>query len=246
VEKLTRGSIRPVLATLVLAALVLTVLTELLAGTAAAQQASRRYVPAKRILELGMRGHDVYRMQKRLAELKYYLGRPGGVFNQATLEAVWAFQEVAGIRSDGLVGRLTEHALVHPRAPRPLVGHGGALRVEIDLGRHVLVVYHRNRIALISHISAGGGYYYCSGGSCSHAITPTGNFRTTFRISGWDDAPLGMLYNPVFFLSDYAIHGEAYVPLQPVSHGCVRIPMDVAGIFPRLVPRSRIPVYIRK
>jgi hypothetical protein len=161
------------------------------------------------------------------------------VFNQATLGAVWAFQEVQGIESTGLVATHTERALVHPRIPRPFVRHGGALRVEINLDRHVLLVYPRNRILLISHVSTGGGYHhhYCSAGSCSAAITPTGNFRTTFRISGWDHAPLGMMYNPVYFFSDYAIHGEVDVPLLPVSHGRVRIPMDVARIFPRLVPR---------
>jgi hypothetical protein len=35
------------------------------------------------------------------------------------------------------------------------------------------------------------------------------------------------------------------VPLAPVSHGCVRIPMDVANIYPGLVPKSGIPVYVR-
>ena len=41
------------------------------------------------------------------------------------------------------------------------------------------------------------------------------------------------------------IHGDTYVPVQPVSHGRVRIPMDVANIFPGLVPRNGIPVYVR-
>jgi hypothetical protein len=49
----------------------------------------------------------------------------------------------------------------------------------------------------------------------------------------------------VFFYSGYAIHGDSYVPIQPVSHGCVRIPMDVANIFPGLVPANGIPVYVR-
>jgi len=230
----------------VLAALAITLLMGLLPDSAAAYESGRRYVPALRILGLGMSGHDVYRLQDRLAQLKYYPGRARGVFNQATLEAVWAFQEVQGIQTTGLVATHTERALVHPRFPRPFVRHGGALRVEINLGRHVLLIYHRNRIVLISHVSTGGGYHYCFAGSCSVAITPTGDFRTTFSISGWDHAPLGLMYNPVYFFSDYAIHGDLDVPLLPVSHGCVRIPMDVARIFPRLVPSPGIPVYLRK
>jgi peptidoglycan hydrolase-like protein with peptidoglycan-binding domain len=226
----------------VLAGLVITLMT----GTTVAQASATSYVPARRILEPGMSGHDVERLQDRLAQLTYYPGRARGVFNQATLEAVWAFQEVQGIQVTGLVAVHTERALVRPLTPSPFVRRGGALRVEINLGRHVLFVYHRNRVVLISHVSTGGGYYYCSAGSCSTAITPTGNFRTTFRISGWDHAPLGMMYNPVYFFSDYAIHGDLDVPLLPVSHGCVRVPMDVARIFPSLVPGPGIPVYIRK
>ena len=47
---------------------------------------------------------------------------------------------------------------------------------------------------------------------------------------GWVTVPLGQMYNPVFFIGTaYAIHGDADVPLQRVSHGCVPIPMDIAA-----------------
>jgi hypothetical protein len=201
-------------------------------------------MPAKRTLAWGMSGGDVRLLQLRLARLKYYPGSTSGYFGPGTLEAVWAFQEVQHLRVTGTVGRATRWALAHPRSPRPMVRNGGALRVEVDLGRRVLYVYHHDRIVLISHISSGGGYYYCSV-SCGYAVTPTGNFRTTWRFKGWHQSSLGFLYNPVYFHGGYAIHGEPEVPLGPVSHGCVRIPMDVASIFPGLVPRSGIPVYVR-
>jgi hypothetical protein len=55
------------------------------------------------------------------------------------------------------------------------------------------------------------------------------------------------MYNPVFFIGTaYAIHGDSVVPLQPVSYGCVRIPMDIAAFFPALVPAPGTPVYIRR
>ena len=192
-----------------------------------------------------MSGGDVRSLQLRLARLKYYPGSTRGYFGAGTLEAVWAFQEVQGLPVTGRVGRRMEWVLAHPRSPRPLVRHGGALRVEVDLGHRVLYVYHHNKIVLISHISTGGGYYYCSDG-CSYAVTPVGNFQTTRRVRGWEHAPLGWLYNPVYFYRGYAIHGDTEVPLVPVSHGCVRIPLDVARIFPSLVPKSGIPVYIRR
>jgi lipoprotein-anchoring transpeptidase ErfK/SrfK len=215
------------------------------ASTASAQVSSPGYVTAARTLGPGMNGSDIKRIQQRLAQLAYYPGPADGQFGTGTQEAVWAFQEVQGIPVTGTVDSQAGRALAMPRAPQPLVRNGGALRVEVSLGRRVLYVYHSNKIVLISHISSGGGYNYCDGG-CSYAITPTGNFRTAWRVKGWHRSRLGLMYNPVFFYGGYAIHGDTYVPLQPVSHGCVRVPMDVGDIFPSLVPGNGIPVYVRR
>ena len=214
------------------------------AYAAPAKVSAAAYTPATRTLRPGMRGNDVKRLQQRLAQLAYYPGTIDGHYGSDTEEAVWAFDEVQGMAASGTVTVKVERALVNPRYPAPLVRLGGALRVEVSLGRNVLYVYHHDKIVLISHISSGGGYYYCDSG-CSYAITPTGNFRTTWRVKGWHASSLGELYNPVFFYSGYAIHGDTYVPVQPVSHGCVRIPMDVANVFPGLVPTNGIPVYVR-
>ena len=74
------------------------------------------------------------------------------------------------------------------------------------------------------------------GGGCGYAVTPTGNFRTVVFMRGWVHVPLGEMYNPVFFIGTaFAIHGDTDVPLAPVSHGCVRIPMDIAAFFHKLV-----------
>ena len=216
------------------------------AQAAAPDAASSGYTPAKRTLREGMHGGDVRRLQDRLAQLKYYPGPRDGSFGPDTLEAVWAFQEVQRIPVTGVIGKRMDWRLAHPSAPRPLIRNGAPLRVEVDLRHEVLYVYHHGQIVLISHVSSGGGYYYCSAGSCSRAITPTGNFRTLWRVHGWHVAPLGLLYNPVFFYGGFAIHGDTDVPLQPVSHGCVRIPMDIAKFFPSLVPREGVPVYLRR
>lgn len=207
-----------------------------------------RYTTVHRALSYGSRGSDVRRLQRRLDALHYYPGARNGDFGMSTLEAVWAFQEVQGLPATGVVGRLTQRALRHPHMPRALVRRGGATRVEIDLDRHVLYVYRHHKIALISHVSTGGGYYFCSpGGGCGYAVTPVGNFRTRSYMPGWVRVPLGEMYNPVFFIGTaYAIHGETYVPLAPVSHGCVRIPMDVARFFHKLVRTHGTPVYVRR
>jgi lipoprotein-anchoring transpeptidase ErfK/SrfK len=203
---------------------------------------------ARRNLTLGMRGADVRLLQLRLTALHYYPGHADGWFGENTLEAVWAFQAVQGTRVTGTAGPATRRALAHPRDPGELVPAGGRVRVEVDLSRQVLVLYRAGQVALITHISSGGGYYYCSpSGGCGYAVTPTGDFTTTLFMPGWVSVPLGQMYNPVFFIgTSYAIHGSASVPLQPVSHGCVRIPMSVAGFLHNLIAVPGTPVYIRR
>ena len=195
-----------------------------------------------------MAGADVRALQSRLAALHYYPGPADGRFGQNTLEALWAFQAVQGLAVTGSAGPATRQALARPRTPGALVPAGGASRVEVDLSRQLLVLYQSGQVALISHISSGGGYYYCSpAGGCGYAVTPTGDFRTTVFLPGWVTVPLGQMYNPVFFIGTaYAIHGPLRFPCKPVSHGCVRIPMIVAEFFHRLVPVPGTPVYIRR
>ena len=229
------------------------------AGTAAAATASTTekaqltrltvaaYTPPARTLKDGMQGADVKALQQRLAALKYYPGTADGVFGANTLEAVWAFQEVNGLPADGVVGTATKKALVNPRAFKPRDPRQNGTRVEVNLTMRVLVLYQNHKIALISHVSGGGGYYYCSSGGCSYAITPTGNYRTTVYMPGWVAVPLGEMYNPVFFISTvYAIHGDTDVPVDPVSHGCVRIPMDIAAFFHTMVKTPGTEVFVYK
>ena len=208
---------------------------------------ARTQVASARALQPGMKGAKVKALQRRLAALKYYPGAIDGHFGTSTLEAVWAFYEVQRLKPHNYVSAAMKRALAHPRAPKVLVKHGGANRIEISLSRGVLVLYRHNKVQLISHVSSGGHYYFCNpGGSCGYAVTPTGNFRTRVFMRGWVHVPLGEMYNPVFFIGTaYAIHGDTDVPLVPVSHGCVRIPMDIAAFFHKLLKIPGEPVYIR-
>jgi hypothetical protein len=198
-------------------------------------------------LQVGSKGSSVKALQQRLAALKYYPGAIDGQFGTSTLEAVWAFYEVQGLPVHSYVSSAMKWALAHPKAPRPLVSRGGANRIEVSLTRHYLVLWRNNQPQLISHVSTGGHYYYCSpGGGCGYAVTPTGNFSTRVFMRGWVHVPLGEMFNPVFFIGTaFAIHGDTDVPLAPVSHGCVRIPMDIAAFFHKLVRIPGEPVYIR-
>jgi lipoprotein-anchoring transpeptidase ErfK/SrfK len=215
----------------------------------AASPALAAYVPPKAVLSLGMHGAAVRNLQKRLAALKYYPGPADGQFGLDTLEAVWAFKEVQGLpvnnANQDVVSRATERALVHPRAPKVLVPHGGSMRIEVNMSNETLVLYDHNKVELISHVSTGAG---CLPGQGCGWTTPTGNYHTIWFYNGWIHVPLGEMYNPVFFIgSTYAIHGElnTAVPWYPDSHGCVRIPFDIATFFHTLVKVRGTPVYIR-
>ncbi len=220
------------------------------AAMAASSASTTRTAPVApvRVLRPGMSDSAVKTLQRRLAALKYYPGSIDGRFGANTLEAVWAFQEVQGLPGEDYVSSAMQRALAHPRAPKVLDRAAGGNRIEVNLASEVLVLYHKNKIQLISHVSSGGGYFYCSpGGGCGYAVTPTGNFKTVVFMPGWVQVPLGEMYNPVFFIGTaFAIHGDTYVPLAPVSHGCVRIPMDIAAFFHTLVHIPGEPVIVRR
>ena len=200
----------------------------------------------QRVLRPGMSGQAVRLLQRRLAALKYYPGRVNGRFGSDTLEAVWAFQETQGLHPRNAVRPAMQRALASPRPPKVLVPHGGRLRVEVSLKDQVLVLYRRNHVALVSHVSTASGYYFCSPNGCGNAITPTGDFTTLSFMPGRVTVPLGEMYNPVFFIgTTYAIHGDTDVPRRPASHGCVRIPIHIAAFLYTLVPTPGTPVYIR-
>jgi peptidoglycan hydrolase-like protein with peptidoglycan-binding domain len=202
------------------------------------------YAPPKRNLVPGMKGADVKALQERLSSLKYYLGKADGQFGGDTQAALWAFQEINGIKVTGVVDAATKRALAQPKTYKsPSYPGKRATRVEVSQALEVLVLFKDNKISLISHVSSGGGYFYNGG---SQAVTPNGTYYTTVYMPGWVQVPLGEMYNPVFFISTvFAIHGDTYVPVGPASHGCIRVPMTVAAIFHNQLktPGTQVHVY---
>ena len=210
--------------------------------------------PLTGTLRPGMTGTAVRSLQQRLAWLHYYPGPLNGRFGTDTLEAVWAFKEVQGLPTAAGaddVDAAMQQALARPRLPQVLVPGGGATRIEVNLPAEVLVLYAHDQVQLISHISAGGGYHYrCpGGGTCGPALTPDGNYRARLFVAGWLNVALGRMYNPVFFIgTNFAIHGDVPIPLKPASHGCVRVPVDVANVLyqqVRIGQGGGTPIYIR-
>jgi hypothetical protein len=210
------------------------------------------FVAPKTTLKLGAKGSAVKLLQARLRELGYLPGRIDGQYGGATLTAVWAFQKAQGLPVSSRIGASVWRALENPRPPRVLVPRGRPYRVEVNLTTQLMVLYRNNRPQLISHISSGSGIPYVEWAEWNgrrqrfsgNARTPTGDYRTTWRRSGWHRSYLGQLYNPIFFNGGIALHGALSVPLYPASHGCVRLPMHVAEVLPKMLGTG-VPVHVR-
>jgi len=222
-------------------------------------QAGSTYVASGRTLRFGMRGSDVKALQKRLNYLHYYAGKADGHFGWDTMEAVWAFKEVqtgkAEPKHPDIVGKTMQWQLQHPKLPKVLLRKATWSRIEINKNAGVLVLYRHKKIVLISHVST-AAFNRPDG---SGWVTPDGKYRALWFAAGWVTGSLGSMWNPVVFTPNgaFAIHGEPNptstfgpdgVPLNAASHGCVRIPMDIANFFHDLIHISQTngtPIYIR-
>ena len=214
-------------------------------------------VPLDRRLKEGVKGDDVLRLQQRLAALKFDPGPLDGEFGQATKQAVWAFEKLVlktprkqatGVVTPEMWDLMQSNVEVKPRRDADSPSH-----VEIYLPEQVMVVFKGSEVMLITHISSGSNEPWCEEvvidpgeegnntmkqikvGVCGEAVTPPGIFYFYNRKQGNRESRLGSMYNPVYFNFGIAVHGAILVPLEPASHGCVRIPMSIARYFPALV-----------
>jgi lipoprotein-anchoring transpeptidase ErfK/SrfK len=191
------------------------------------------------VLKSGSVGTRTRAIQESLKFQRYDPGEPDGKFGLKTTQAVWAFQALNGLAKDGVVGPETEAAILAAKPQVMLRPELGPTHVEVDLTRQVMIVWRDGAPKLITHVSTGSQVPYCEdtdeGRNCGNAVTPEGTYQFGRRVEGWRVAPLGKLYNPVYFNGGIAVHGAPSVPNHPASHGCVRISMSIAEYFPSLV-----------
>jgi hypothetical protein len=187
--------------------------------------------------------YDVASVQKRLAELKYYVGPIDGKAGAGMTSSVMAFQKVNGLAADGGIGPQTLAALENPKTPS-LKG-GAGTRIEVDLTKQVLYYVQGNQLQRIMPVSSGNGATYSNpGGGTARALTPVGTYHIQRRISGVRNAPLGTLYDPLYFYQGWAIHGSNSVPAYPASHGCVRVTRsDAVWLFGRAPVGTQVVLY---
>jgi len=165
-------------------------------------------------LSLGTTSQTVSDLARQLAALHYAVPGFGPSFGEDLQESVWAFQKVQGLERTGAVDAAFWTRLGQPRIPRARYLEP-ASHIEVDKTRQVLYLVRNGQITLISPTATAGiaGYY-----------TPEGRFAIYEKRTGWDTSPLGVLWNPMYFVGGYAIHGGDPVPPYPASHGCVRVP----------------------
>lgn len=228
--------------------------------------------PITRELAEGVEGEDVRNLQIRLAELKFAPGPIDGIYGRATVQAVWAFEKLVmqvpredatGVVTPSMWEVMRGDVQILPRRQADTPRHA-----EVYLPEQVIVTFLAGRPTLISHMSSGDGKPWCEEvvidpgepgndspeqiekgeqlkiGVCGESVTPPGIFTFYRRSTGTRETKLGTLYNPVYFNAGIAVHGAILVPLKPASHGCIRIPMSVATLFPSMVQfRDRIYVF---
>ncbi|RPF22418.1 L,D-transpeptidase family protein [Myceligenerans xiligouense] len=173
-------------------------------------------------ITLGEQGEHVARMQERLRQLGYQVTSADGVYGGETWQAVVAFQKVAGLGRDGVVGPATQKALDNGVVP---VSRYGGTGIEVDLGRQVLLVVENGTVTRTFNASSGNGESYEALGAQYVANTPSGSYTVYRQVDGMRESSLdlGSLYRPKYFTGGIAVHGSPSIPAYPASHGCIRV-----------------------
>jgi hypothetical protein len=212
----------------------------------------------------GSSGEDVRQVQQRLTDLGFAPGPIDGQFGNGTQQAVWAYEKyVLGTPRANATGQVTnemwqamqDNITIGPRR----VNGAGSRHMEIYLPEQVAIVFHADKPVLIAHISSGEltadgkpdefcekvTYDTDKNGKpleepieeyiCALSKTPGGVFEFERKYEGLRRGPLGGMQNPVYFNYGIAVHGADNVPLEPVSHGCVRLNQTIAKTFQQLV-----------
>jgi peptidoglycan hydrolase-like protein with peptidoglycan-binding domain len=171
--------------------------------------------------------------ERRLLDMGYWTGAVDGVLDPATRSALITFQKWEG---RPVTGQLTLEELEAIRTSAfPKAREAGYAHVEVDIDRQVLLMVNDEGGVRVLPISSGSGKPFVDEGEMSIAYTPRGRFVVYDKIDGWAKGPLGSVYYTNYISGAVAIHGSRNVPIHPVSHGCIRIPIFAAREVSKLL-----------
>ena len=175
--------------------------------------------------------------EQRLFDMGYWTGPVDGLFDPASRSALIAFQKWEG---RPVTGRLTLDELEAIRASTsPKARETGYAHVEVDIDRQLLLLVNDEGNVRVLPVSTGSGKPFTEEGQTSIAYTPRGRFVVYDKVVGWDGPP-GSMYYSNYISGGVAIHGYPSVPIQPESHGCIRIPIFAARELSSLLPVGTI------
>ncbi|USQ78165.1 L,D-transpeptidase family protein [Ornithinimicrobium faecis] len=187
-----------------------------LGGSALAATASTR------LLRRGNTGTAVSSLQSDLSDTGYWCGSVDGIFGHLTQQAVWAAQKHHQLATDGVVGPLTRNAVASGSLPQPK--GGGGTRIEVHLGRQLLLVVRGGQTVHAFNTSTGNGEPYTLDGHTYRAVTNQGSWKVySTWSSGWQHGSLGDMWRPMYYDRGWAVHGSTSIPTYPASHGCSRL-----------------------
>lgn len=181
---------------------------------------------------------QVKEAERLLAQLGYWTGPIDGRFDVATQGALIAFQKW---ESRPVTATLTVEeieAIRASEAPKPR--DGVYEHVEVDLEKQVLLIVSAKGDVKVLPVSTGSGKTFADDNQQSIAYTPRGRFIIYDKLNGWEHGPIGRMYYPNYISGGIAIHGSRSVPTQPVTHGCIRIPMFAAREVSKQLPVGTI------
>lgn len=176
--------------------------------------------------------------ERRLSDMGYWTGAVDGRFDPATRSALIAFQKWEGRPITGLLTLDELEALRTSASPKAReLGYG---HVEVDLDRQVLLVVNDEGSVRVLPVSTGSEKSFMDKGQTSIAHTPRGRFLVYDKVIGWEKGPFRSMYYSNYISGGVAIHGYHTVPIQPESHGCIRIPNFAAREVSKLLPIGTI------
>jgi len=169
---------------------------------------------------------QVKEAERRLVDMGYWSGAVDGLLDATTRAALISFQKWEGRT---VTGQLTIDELEAIRAAAtPKAREDGYEHVEVDLDRQVLLLVAGDGRVRVLPVSTGNGKEFSYEGQTSIAYTPRGRFVVYEKGVGWENNVPGSMYYPNYISGGIAIHGSLNVPVEPASHGCIRIPMFAA------------------
>ncbi|HEY3041523.1 MAG TPA: L,D-transpeptidase family protein [Pyrinomonadaceae bacterium] len=176
--------------------------------------------------------------ERLLSDMGYWTGVVDGIFDPATRSAFIAFQKWEG---RPITGQLTIDELEAIRtSASPKARELGYAHVEVDLDRQVLMLVNDEDAVRVLPVSTGSGKPFIDQGQTSIAYTPRGRFIVYDKKIGWEKGEFRSMYYSNYISGGVAIQGYPSIPIQPASHGCIRIPIFAAREVSKLLKLGTI------